>query len=319
VPDATRGCVPNFPSGNETLVFTERNAYALSNFPSTSYRPIGTPARGCCAPYSIALGDEGVYFLSRYPTLGVFLFDGTSFNELTEFNRDVFVDLIDLTKRVFGVYRNRRYYIIYNEKNSGDAFPNRMRIYDARFGRWMDRPIAEGLSDNFGYPALLKYSANELYLGSSQVDKVYSYDDTTTSDAGEETVCEYRTKDFSSRDMALASGGSFPIDDVKMKLTKLYITYYGTVGSIGVQFTLDRGLHSATKTVSLVADGDKLNTTFEVNTSYIVQLPPDRTVVYTLPNGAVCRRFQIQLNHSGSSTPPKIKKIKIEGIAIDEA
>lgn len=319
LPDATKGCVPNFPSGNEVLTFTERNAYALSNFPNTAYRAVGTPSRGCCAPYSIALGDEGVYFLSRYPTLAVCLFDGVNFQELTELNRDVFVERIDLTKRVYGIYRNKRYYIFYNELNSGVSYPNKVRIYNARFGRWMEREISSSLSDTLGYPTLLKYSNNELYIGSSQKGNLYDYDNGYQSDDGFNTDATYTTKDFSSRDWAMASGGQFPIDDVKIKLTKLTITFYGTVGAIGVQWTADRGLHSGGKTVSLIANGDIINSTFIVNTSYVVTLPPDKTMTYTFSNDAVGKRHSFSFTTSGTSTIPQIKKVKIHGIAVDES
>jgi len=319
LPENTQGCVPNFPSGNEILTFTKRNCYALSNFPNTAFRAVSTPGRGCSAPYSIALGDEGVYFLSEYPTLGVFLFDGVSFKELTEFNKDVFVEMIDFSKRIFGVYRNRKYYLIYNETGSGLSYPNKMRVYDARLGRWMNRPVNSSLSDNFGYPALLKYSNNELYVFSSQKDKIYELETDDDSDEANNTEANYKTKDFSSRDFAIASGGPFPIDDVKLKLIKATVTYYGTTGALGIQWTADRGLHSGTKTISLTATGDQLNTTFTVNTSSITSVPADKTVTTSFPNDAVGKRFNFQLTNSGTSTRPKVKKVKIHALAVDES
>ena len=319
LPEGTQGCVPNFPSGNEVLVFTKRNAYALSGFPNTAFRAVSTPGRGCSAPYSIALGDEGVYSLSEHPTLGVFLYDGTSFTELTQFNRDVFVETIDFSKRIFGIYRNRKYYLFYNELNSGVSYPNRLRVYDAKFGRWMNRPVNSSLSDNFGYPALLRYNNNELYVGSSQKDKIYEIETDDDSDEGQTTDATYKTKDFSSRDFAVASGGQFPIDDVKLKLTKMTVTYFGTTGSLVVQWTADRGLHSGSKTVSLTANGDLINSTFIVDSSYVVTLPPDKTVSAPFSNDAIGRRFNFQLSNSGSSTRPRIKKLKIHAVAFDEA
>lgn len=319
LPSDTYGVVPNFPSGNEQLVFTERNSYALSGFPNTSYRPISTPGRGCSSASSIALGDEGVYFASRYPTLGIFLFDGVNFKELTEFNKDVFVDLIDFSKRMYGVYRNHEYILFYNELNSGVSYPNRCRVFDARFGRWMNRPVNSALADNFGYPALLQYSNNELYVASSRKDKIYEFETTDDSDEGNNTQAVYTTKTFSSRDFALASGGSFPIDDVKIKLTKVIVTFQGTVGTIGMLWTADRGLHSGSKTFDLTSSGDLINTTFIVNSSSITTTPSDKTRSYSLPNDAVGRRFQFSFTNSGSSTRPKIKKIKIMGNLIDEA
>lgn len=319
IPSDTRGCVPNFPSGNEVLVFSEDTAYALSNFPNTAYRPIGTPSRGCSAPHSIALGDEGVYFLSKRPTLGIFLFDGINFTELTQFNRDVFVDTIDFSKRIFGTYRNKRYYIFYNELNSGVSYPNKCRMYDARFGRWMDRPVNDAVSDNFGYPAQLKFSSqNELYCASSQKDLWYELE-SGDSDAGQNTEATYKTKTFSSRDFSVASGGQFGIDDVKLKLISMIVTFYGTAGSAGVLWNADRGLHSGSKTINLTSSGDLINSNFVINSSEITSSPQDRTKVYPFPNGAVGRRFDFTITNSGSSTRPKIKKIKINAIAVDEA
>lgn len=318
LPDDTRGVVPDFPSGNEVLVFTERTAYSIYNFPNTAFRPIGTPARGCSAPYSIAKGDEGVYFVSKNPTLGVFLFDGASFFELTELNRDVFVELIDFTKRIFGIYKNKKYYLFYNELGSGVSYSNKCRIYDARFKRWMERPINPDLSDNFGYPCLLNYSSNELYVASSQKDKIYDLETADDSDEGEDTQAVYTTKNFSSRDFAVASGGVFPIDDCRLKLTKLTVTFFGTIGTISFYWGADRGLHSGSKTINLDAEGAYLNTTFTVNTSYITTTPGEKTKQYTFPNDAVGRRFYFQLLHNGGSTRPKIKKIKVSAIVFPE-
>lgn len=318
LPDATRGVATDFPSGNENLVFTERNAYSIYNFPNTAFRAIGTPARGCGAPYSIAKGDEGVYFVSRYPTLGVFLFDGVQFYELTELNRDVFVDKIDFTKRIFGVYKNKKYYLFYNESGSGASYPNKCRVFDARFKRWMERPINSALADSFGYPALLNYSSNELYVASSQKDKIYDLETTDDSDEGNDTQAVYTTKNFSSRDFALASGGQFPIDDCRLKLTKLTITFFGTVGALSFYWGADRGLHSGSKTIDLTAAGDLINTTFVVNTSSITTTPAEKTKVYTFPNDAVGKRFYFQILQNGGSTRPKIKKIKVSAIVFPE-
>ena len=319
LPEDTQGCVPDFPSGNEVMVFTKDKAYALSNFPNTAFRPLGATSRGCSAPLSVARGDEGVYFLSERPTLGIFLFDGTNYTELTEFNKDVFVDLIDLSKRVYGIYRNKKYYLFYNELNSGVSYPNRLRIFDARFGRWMKRPINASVSDNFGYPALLKYSNNELYVASSRQDKLYELETEDDSDELQNTEATYTTKTFSSRDFAIAHGGQFPIDDVKLKLTKITMTYFGTTGAIGVQWSSDRGLHSGSKTFSLTANGDLLNTTFIVNTSLVTATPPDKTVTFSFPNDAVGKRFQFTITNSGSSTRPEVKRIKVHAITVDES
>lgn len=315
IPGDTRGCVPNFPSGNEILVFSENNCYALSNFPNTAFRPISTPGRGCGAPYSIALGDEGVYFVSRRPTLGVFLFDGVQFTELTKFNKDVFVEKIDFSNRIFGIYRNRKYYLFYNEVNSGVSYPNRLRVFNADFGRWMNRPVNTDLSDNFGYPAVLEFSNKEIYVSSSQKDKWYELETDDNSDEGNDTEAVYTTKSFSSRDF---SNGQFPIDDVKIKLISMTITYFGTVGAIGINWSSDRGLHSGSKTISLTSSGALLNTEFTVNSSYIVTTPADRTKTVSFSNDAVGRRFQFTFTQNGTSTLGKIKKVKFNAVAVDE-
>jgi len=320
LPEDTRGCQPNFPSGNETLVFTNRGGYAIYNFPNTAFRPLGNPFRNCCAPYSIALGDEGVYFMSDWPTKGIFVYDGVnSPKELTYFNRDVFIDKIDLSKRVYGIYRNRRYYLIYSDIDSAVSYPNKMRIYDATLGRWMNRPVNTALSDNFGYPALLRFGFNNIYAASSQKDKCYELETDDNSDEGQATQAVYKTKVFSSRDFAIASGGEFGIDDVRLKLIKMIVTFHGTTGSVSVLWDMDRGLHSGTKTIDLTAAGALLNTTFILNTSSITSTPQDRTVVYPFPNGAVGRRVQFTISNSGTSTRPRIKKIKIVALALEEA
>lgn len=319
LPDDTFGLVTDFPSGDYNLVFTERNAYAIGNFPNIAYRAIGTPARGCSAPYSIAKGDEGVYFVSRYPTLGVFLFDGSSFAELSELNRDVFVEKIDFSKRIFGIYRNRRYHIFYNESGSGVSYPNKWRIYDARFKRWMERPINDDLADNFGYPTLLNFTNNELYVASSRKDKFYELETDDNSDEGNDTEAVYTTKSFSSRDFAVASGGQFPIDDCRMKLLKLTITFFGVLGSLAFYWASDRGLHSGSKTIDLNAEGDYVDLDFIVGTSFISETPGEKTKVYTFPNSAVGKRFYFQILQSGASTRPKIKKIKITALAMPES
>lgn len=319
LPDTTIGCVPDFPSGSEVLAFTERNCYALYNFPSTAFRSLGASARGCSAPLSIARGDEGVYFVSKYPTLGVFVFDGINFTELTALNHDVFVDKIDFRYRIFGAYRNKRYYLFYTEINTGASYPNRLRVYDATFKRWMERPINDTLGDTFGYPAVLTFTQNNLYVASSQVDKIYELETTDESDEGLDTQAVYTTKNFSSRDFAVASGGQFPIDGVRFKLTKCSIVFNGTAGNLNFYWAFDRGLHSGSRVIDLTNSGsDLLNTTFIVNTSYVTSAPPDRTIVFSLPNSAVGKQVYFTFSNASTSSRPRIKKVKFSAIAIGE-
>jgi len=108
------------------------------------------------------------------------------------------------------------------------------------------------------------------------------------------------------------------VDDVKLKLINAVVTYQGQVGSLGLLWTADRGLHSGSKTIDLTAAGDLINTTFIVNTSSIVASPNDKTKSLSFPNDAVGRRFNFSITNNGSSTRPKVKKIKINAICVDE-
>ena len=316
LPDETFGMAIDFPSGSEDLVFTYFAAYSLFNYPDVAFRKI-LNSRGCCAPLSIAKGDEGVYFFSNHPSRGIFLYNGSEFIELT-INCD-FIDNVNLAGRIFGIYKDGCYYFVYNESGSGVSYPNRMRIYDATLGRWMSRPVNEDLSDNFGYPALLKYDNNELYCASSQKDKLYELETEDNSDEGQNTEANYKTKDFTSADFNVASGGGrFPIDEVRLKLTKIVLSAYGTKGAITIQWTADRGAYSGSQTFNLIADGDIINDTFIVNTSKVITLPPTKTIIKTLANSAIGYRFNFQIMNSNTGERPEVKKIKIHAIALQE-
>lgn len=315
LPDDTKGCMPDFPSGPEVAVWTKFKTYSLYNFPNVAFRAIPN-SFGCSAPYSIARGNEGVFFVSEYPTKGVILWDGVNFINLTEFHD--FVDNIDLSKRCFGIYKDRKYHLFYNESGSGVTYPNRWRIYDTRWGRWMEREINSDLSDTFGYPALLTRDNNELYVGSSQKDKLYELETSDTDDEGNDTQADYKTKDFSSRDFSLGSGGAFGIDNVRMKLIGMQITYNGTVGNLSVAWSSDKGRQSGSQVINMTAEGDKLNIDFILNTSILVSSPGDRTIFRTFNNKAVGRNFNFQILNSGQGARPEIKKLKIYAIALDE-
>lgn len=315
LPNDTRGCVPGFPSGDEVAVFTEFEAYSIFNFPDVARRAIPF-SHGCSAPDSIAKGNEGIFFLSKYPTLGVFLWNGSNWVNLTEHHD--FVDKIDFSKRIFGAYRNNKYYLVYNEIGSGVTYPNKMRIYNTRFGRWMDRPVNAAVGDNFGYLALLTHSNNELYAGSSRTDKLYELETDDNSDETENTEANYKTKDFSSVDFSVAGGGKFPIDEVRLKLTKIIVTAYSTKGVVTVQWTADKGAHSGSQAFDLLADGDIINDTFIVNTSKVITLPPAKTIPKSFANSAVGRRFNFQILNSNTGERLEVKKIKIHAITLEE-
>lgn len=315
LPDLTKGCAPGFPSPNEITVFTEFGAYILSNFPNVAFRPV-LGSYGCSAPYSIALGPQGLFFVAKYPTLGVILWDGVNYINLT-INED-WISKVDLTKRCFGIFSDNKYRIFYNETGSGVTYPNVMRVYDTRFGRWMKRPINSSVGDNFGYPALLTKSSNELYVGSSRVAKVYQLEDTSNADNTYATQANYQTKDFTSLDFRTIGGSQFPIDEVRLKLLKATVSYYGSTGSFTLLWSSDRGLHSGSQTYQMTAYGSLLNSSFTVNTSYLSTPPPTKTVTRSFTNNAIGRRFSFQLLNSATGDRPKIKKIKIFAVAYEE-
>lgn len=317
LPDLTQGMASQFPSGQEDLVFSYFTCYALYNYPDVAYRVIPNGI-GCGAPYSIARGQEGVYFVSNYPTLGVFLYNGVDFINLTLLHD--FVDDVNLAQRVFGCYRDGRYYLFYNETGSGVTYPNRLKIYDAKLGRWMSRPVNTDVGDNFGYPALLQYDNNELYVSSSRKDKLYELETEDDSDEGQTTQATYRTKIFSSRDFLTADGGTFPLDLVRLKLLKVAVTYFGTTGNIGLLWSADRGARGGSVTTTISTTGDLLNTTFTVNTSSIIALGGlvDKTVLRGFPNSAVGRFFQFDITNMATGNRPKVKSIKLYAIALEE-
>lgn len=310
LPDNTQGCVPGFPNGGQITVFTKFGAYALTNIPNVAQNYI-LGSHGCSQPWSIQIGAEGVYLFSLYPTLGVFLWNGATWTNLTV-NED-WVSNVSLTNRCFGVYSENKYRFFYNDSTSGVSYPNVLRIYDARWGRWMKRPINTSVADNFGIPMLRTKVGNELYVASSRNDVIYQLEDSSNSDNTFATQANYKTKDFTSIDFGL------PRDEVRMKLLKVTATFYASTGSFSLAWTADRGTNTGSVNFQSTATGDLLNTTFILNTSSLVSVPPDRTTTRSFSNSAVGRRFSFQLLNNATGDRVKIKKLKIVGIALEEA
>lgn len=315
MPDITQGCVPGFPSPDQVTVFTQSSTFYLYNFPNTSYQPVNIN-RGCSAPYSIAYGKEGVFFLSQLPTLGVFLWDSINFTNLTLY--ESWVNDINFSNRIFGTYQGNKYYIFYSSIANGESYPDTMRCYDTRFGRWMNRPVNTGLGDNFGYPCIFVKPEGDIWVGSSRKAILYQLE-SGTSDAGQTTNANYITKDFGSDDFTIDGQAQFPLSEVRMKLLKVSVTYYGSTGNFTLQWTADRGIRTGAQNFDLTGVGDLINTTFTVNTSYIASPPPTRTVTRSFDNSAVGSRFNFQILQNGSGDLPKIKRIKIFALALQEA
>ncbi len=319
MPEATAGLAPGFPSGTDITSFTKHDTYILYNIPNVVRRRLQNGI-GCELPFSIARGNEGIFFVSNFPTLGVFLYDGTSFINLT-INHD-FVDDINLSARCFGTYSDQEYILLYNETGSGVSYPNKIKIYNTKFGRWKSRPLNSSVGDNLGYPAILNYTDNSINIGSSQVDKIYSFRDSSTSDNATNTEASYKTKIFTSRDFRLSTGGNFPIDNTRIKLTQVVVTHQGEVGAWALKWDTDRGKHTGSITFNFEdgEQGDLINTTFTVNTSNIISYDntTDKRKTRTFSNGALGDEFQFEISNEGTGLRPEIKKIKIKGIILDE-
>lgn len=312
LPDLTQGCIPGFPAGGQITVFTKFGAYAITGMPNVAQNYI-LGSHGCSQPYSIQLGAEGVYLFSLYPTLGVFRWDGSSWVNLTV--NETWPSTVSLTNRCFSVYSENKYRFYYNDNTSGVSYPNVCKIYDARWGRWMTRAINVAVGDNFGIPMLRTKVNNELYVSSSRNDVIYQMEDISDSDNTNATIANYKTKDFTSLDFGL------PNDEVRMKLLKATVTFFGTTGTFSLQWVSDRGRYSGSMSFNLQAAGDLINTTFTVNTSSIISSSslPDKTETRSFSNSAVGQRFAFQLLNQGTGQRVKIKKIKIVAIALNEA
>lgn len=313
--DYTRGCVPGFPTGNDLAVFTEFDTFVIYNQPGVARRRV-TNGIGCGAPLSISRGNEGVFFFSTYPTRGIFLWDGVNFINLTE--KHTFQDDVNTDYRIFGIYRDRKYYFMYCENGATGTYPNKLRVYDTRFGRWMDRPVNLSLADNLGYPSLQTKLTNELYIGSSRKTVVYELDGTATADGAYNTEANYKTKVFTSKDFITESGGAFPIDNVRIKLVKITVEAKGTAGTFSVAWTVDRGRITGSQTFTLATDGAIINDDFVVNTSKVVLVPSTRHLWKSFNNSAVGRLFEFQILNSGTGDRPEIKKIRIHALAMEE-
>lgn len=315
MPDLTQGCIPGFPSPDQVTVFTLGATFYLYNFPNIAYQPVNIN-RGCSAPYSIAYGKEGAFFVSQFPTLGVFLWDTVNFTNLTLY--EGFVNDINFSNRIYGVYRGNQYYLFYSSLANGQSYTDTLKVFDARFGRWMSRPINAAVSDSFGYPKIFIKPTNDLWAGSSQKAIMYQLE-SGTSDAGQTTNANYITKDFTSNDFTVDGQAQFPLSEVRMKLLKVSVTYYGTTGNFSLQWTADRGLRSGAQIFDLTGQGDLINTTFIVNTSLIAGLPSAKTTTRSFDNSAIGSRFSFQILQNGSGVIPEIKRIKIFAVALQES
>ena len=314
LPDYTTGSVPNFPSGNEIAVFTKFGCYSVFNFPNVAYRAIPN-SFGCSDRKSLSVGNGGVFGFGEFPTRAIWFWNGTTFTSLTE-GVD-WIDDIRTSIKMRSCFRENRYWIAYND-DATKSYTNKLKFFDVKFGGWFEREINSDVGDSIGELMVLTKNDNELYGWSSQTWNAWQLE-TGTDDDGNDTQAQYKTKEFTSRDFSYASGGkAFPIDEISIKLTKIRMQFYGTAGSITLQWTGDSGVNSGSISYDLTAEGDLINSTFTLNSSKVITAPPDSNEIQSVSNNAVARRFSFQILHNGSSTKPKIKKIKIYGLALEE-
>lgn len=314
MPDLTKGCVPGFPSGSDVTAFTKFDTYIISNQPNVVRQRV-INGIGCSAPYALAKGNEGIFIVSEYPTLGVFLWNGVEFINLTE--KHDFVDDINFDQRIFSVYKDRRFILYYNESGSGVTYPNRIKIYDTRFGRWMTRPINSDLGDTLGYPTLLTKSNNEIYVGSSQVDKIYEFEDASTSDDGNDTQATYETKYFTSRDFSSASGNRFPIDLARFQLTKAVLVAEGTADLISINWENQNGV-TGSITFDLTSTIGTALGVFQLGVSKLAGADERQTKFKSFNRKANGTAMKFEISHNGQNQRPKILKVKLFGIIHEE-
>ena len=315
LPDYTTGSVPNFPVGDGIMVFTKFSAYIVSGFPNVRYDAIPN-SWGCSSRHTLAEGNGGLFGISELPNKCIFYYDRTKFVSITE-GVD-WIDDVDTSKRMYGIFRENEYQFHYNETGGTTTYPDKVKVFNVKWGNWYEREINSSVGDTLGVPFALDKQSNEMYAWSSQDGNIYEMW-TGTDDEGYDTQCTYKTKNFTSRDFTFSSSAkAFPFDEVEIKLTRVLVQYYGVVGALTISWEGDYGLNSGSNVFDLTADGDILNSTFIVNTSKVITTPPDKVRVQSISNAAVGKRFNFQILHNGLSTRPEIKKIKIFAEAREE-
>jgi hypothetical protein len=314
LPDYTKGSLPGLPSGDEIAVFTKAECYSVFGFPNVAYRKI-VNSWGCANRKTLAEGNGGAFGVSQFPNKCVWYWDRTKFISLTE--GVSWIDDVNFAQEMYGLFRENKYYFIYTSGASG-TYPNTVKIFDTRFACWYEREINPDVGDNLGAPVVLGKQNNEFYCWSSRIPNLYEIE-TGTEDEGYNTECDYKTKNFTSRDFSLSgSGKPFPIDEVTIKLTKIRVQFYGQTDDFTILWSADDGVNQGSLSFGMTTSGAKLNVDFTINTSSLAAIPPDQNQSQSVSNNAVGKKFYFQILHNGKSTRPRVKKIKIYGLLLEE-
>ena len=123
------------------FIFTVGGIYIVQGTDESSFVAIRTRAeRGTSAPWSIAVGDRGIFYLTLD---GIRVFDGLPSEIISAEIGPIFygqstlgIDAIDMTKaaKFRGVYFDQKYFLAYTK--SGSTNNDRVLIYDEETRRW---------------------------------------------------------------------------------------------------------------------------------------------------------------------------------------
>ena len=288
------------PFGNAIIAFKERGAWRVWNFPdSQDEQLLGAP--GCDAPDSIAQGD-GLLF--HHAQEGVYMFDGSKFDYISDEIRDVLSRIPQqYVSSIRGVYKDHAYWMFFNAYGSGVSYNLVCWRYDVVMAGWEEIPsryvnaVAHwlGLGDE-----------GELYAGSSQADGVvwrlnYSSDG---SNDGSNIEARYKTK---NEHCGLAN--------VVKGFDRLFVEVMGTVGILSVYWEIDKGKKSGSFTINLATTGVKLDE-FVLGTDALLLEPPFAIYECIFPLDAVGKLINLEVYHSNIGESPIVNSLEIEGRGI---
>ena len=121
------------------VLFTRKYIYCLYGETDENFNMVARKdCPGCIAPKSIAVSDDGIYYLAYD---GIRLFNGNESILISDVIRSTVkneVSLDDLDKAV-GVYHNGTYrcWVVEDDGDSGEAYPDMALVYDAYLKAWV--------------------------------------------------------------------------------------------------------------------------------------------------------------------------------------
>ena len=121
------------------VLFTRKYIYCLYGETDENFNMVARKdCPGCIAPKSIAVSDDGIYYLAYD---GIRLFNGNESILISDVIRSTVkneVSLDDLDKAV-GAYHNGTYrlWVVEKDGDSGEAYPDMALVYDAYLKAWV--------------------------------------------------------------------------------------------------------------------------------------------------------------------------------------